>query len=221
MSISKREKKGIIRERVKKIIEVFDESYKEACCSLNYNKPHELLIATQLAAQCTDERVNIVTKELFTKYRTVQDFANASTKELEGDIMSTGFYRNKSRNIIKCCQMLINEFNGEIPDSLENILRLSGVGRKTANVVLGEIYSIPGIVIDTHAKRLSQRIGLTRNTDPVKIEFDLMDLVPKSNWTSFSHQLVFHGRQVCKARKPNCEECMIIDYCNYSEKVIK
>lgn len=203
------------KTKVKEITGIFEELYPDAECSLSYKDPLQLLIATQLAAQCTDARVNIVTKTLFQKYTDAYAFANADLKELEQDIKSTGFYHNKALNIKKCCRMIIEEFDGKVPDSMENLLKLPGVGRKTANLVLGDIFGVPGIVIDTHAKRLSNRIGLTENEDPEKIEYDLMKIIPKNNWGRFCHQLVYHGRAVCNARKPKCDECRIRDFCNY------
>lgn len=205
------------KERVKKIMQIFDNDYEDAKCTLDYKNPLQLLISTQLAAQCTDERVNIVTEKLYKKYKNAHDFANADLKELENDIRSTGFFRNKAKNIKETCRILIEKHNGEVPDNLEDLLKLPGVGRKTANVVLGNAFAIPGIVVDTHAKRLSNRIGLSCNTDPEKIGFDLMKIVPKESWTKFSHQLVFHGRSVCKARKPDCKNCNILEYCNFGQ----
>ena len=206
------------KERVKEIIRVFDELYPEACCSLDYRDPLQLLIATQLAAQCTDARVNIVTKSLFQKYRTVYDFAAADQNELEQDIKSTGFFRNKAKNIIGAAKMIISDFGGEVPSNMEDLLKLPGVGRKTANLVRGDFFGIPGIVVDTHASRLSGRIGLTANKDPEKIEYDLMEIVPKESWTNFCHQLVFHGRAVCMARKPDCDSCQIRAFCDFGQK---
>lgn len=208
------------RSRVTEIIEVFDRLYSDADCTLDYKDPLELLISTQLAAQCTDARVNIVTQSLYKKYKDVYDFAKADLSELEKDIKPTGFYRNKARNIKETCKMIIEKFDGKVPDNLDDLLTLPGVGRKTANLVLGDVYGIPGIVIDTHAKRLSNRIGLSNNEDPTKIEFDLMEIVPKENWSKFCHQLVYHGRAVCNARKPECTKCEILDYCHYGVKVI-
>lgn len=207
-----------LRQRALKIIELFAEMYPDADCSLNYTDPLQLMIATQLAAQCTDVRVNIVTKDLFNKYKTVDDFANAKQEELETDIKSTGFYHNKARNIIAACKMLINDFGGNVPSNMDDLLKLPGVGRKTANLILNDYFGIPGIVVDTHAKRLSNRIGLTDKDDPEKIEYDLMKVVPIEDWGRFCHQLVFHGRAICKARKPRCNECLIRLYCEYGRK---
>jgi endonuclease-3 len=206
------------RKRVVEIIKIFNQLYPEAQCSLDYRDPLQLLVSTQLAAQCTDARVNIVAKTLFEKYKNVYDFANADLGELEQDIKSTGFYHNKARNIKNCCIMIINTFNSKVPDNMEDLLKLPGVGRKTANLVLGDIYNVPGIVVDTHAKRLSNRIGLTKNSDPEKIEFDLMKVVPEEDWNRFSHQLVYHGRAVCNARTPKCEECKIQEHCDFFHK---
>lgn len=205
------------KERVLKIIKIFDELYTDADCSLEYRDPLQLLLATQLAAQCTDARVNIVTKTLFKKYKDVYDFANADLHELEQDIKSTGFYHNKAKNIINCCKMLIEKYNGEVPANMDDLLQLPGVGRKTANLVLGDIFKIPGIVVDTHAKRLSNRMGFTENDDPAKVEFDLMKVVPKESWNKFCHQLVYHGRAVCTARKANCDVCKVRPFCDYGQ----
>lgn len=207
------------KERVEEIIKVFDRIYPDASCSLDYKDPLQLLVSTQLAAQCTDARVNIVTKTLFQKYRNVYDFAAAEQHELEEDIKSTGFFRNKAKNIIGAAKMIISDFGGNVPSNMEDLLKLPGVGRKTANLVLGDFFGIPGIVVDTHAARLSGRIGLTGNKDPEKIEYDLMKIVPKENWTGFCHQLVFHGRAVCMARKPDCGACQIKSFCDFGSKL--
>ncbi|HOS70447.1 MAG TPA: endonuclease III [Bacillota bacterium] len=208
-----------LKSRAKKISEILFKIYPEATCSLDYNKPLELLIATMLAAQCTDERVNIVTRDLFKKYTSVYNYANANPEELEEDIRPTGFYRNKARNIIGCCKKLIKDFGGKVPDNMEDLLSLPGVGRKTANVVLGNIYKIPGIIVDTHCKRLSNRIGLTEEEDPEKIEFDLMEILPREDWTAFSNSLVYHGRAICNARKPKCVHCPIAQYCDFFNNI--
>ena len=204
-----------VKQRVLKIIEQFDKMYPEAGCSLVHRDPLQLMVATQLAAQCTDARVNIVTVDLFKKYRTVYDFAAANQEELENDIKSTGFYHNKAKNIIAACKMIISSFGGKVPSDMDDLLKLPGVGRKTANLVRNDCFGIPGIVVDTHAKRISKRIGLTENEDPEKIEYDLMKVVPKDKWGSFCHQLVYHGRAVCIARKPECEKCGIRPYCDF------
>lgn len=209
------------KDRVKAIIEEMERLYPEAGCSLEYKDPLQLMIATILAAQCTDARVNIVTQDLYKKYVTAEDFANASLEELEQDIRSTGFYHNKAKNIINACKMIISDFGGKVPSNMEDLLKLPGVGRKTANLVLGDIFGVPGVVVDTHAGRLSNRIGFTRHSDPEKIEYDLMKIIPKENWTRFCHQLVYHGRAVCSARKPNCQGCTIREYCKFGSETIK
>ena len=208
------------KKEVSAILQILDDLYPEATCSLEFTTPLELLIATILSAQCTDERVNLVTKELFQKYRTAKDYARVSQEELEDDIRSTGFFRNKAKSIRKCCAELVERFGGEVPADLDNLVTLAGIGRKTANVVLGAAFKIPGIVVDTHVKRVSQRIGLTEEKDPVKIEFDLMSCIPGEKWISFSHQVIHHGRALCKARKPLCDECKLQTLCDfYGSKV--
>lgn len=204
-----------LKKRTKDISTILYKTYPEATCSLNHEKPLELLIATMLAAQCTDLRVNIVTKELFRKYTSVYDYANANPEELEQDIKTTGFYRNKAKNIIGCCKKLIKDFGGRVPGNMQDLTSLPGVGRKTANVVLGNIFDIPGVIVDTHCKRLSNRLGLTDNDDPEKIEFDLMEIIPREDWTAFSNSLVYHGRAICDARKPKCQLCPISQYCDF------
>jgi endonuclease-3 len=199
--------------RAKKIIAVLDTLYTDADCTLEISSPMQLLISTLLAAQCTDERVNIVAQPLYEKYRTARDFANADAQELELEIRPTGFFRNKARNIINCCRMIESEFGGQVPNTMESLLRLPGVGRKTANLVLGDAFGVPGVVVDTHAGRLARRMGLTAETDPEKVEYDLMKSIPKENWTKFCHQLVLHGRAVCSARKAKCGECMASPLC--------
>ncbi|HEX2946465.1 MAG TPA: endonuclease III [Clostridia bacterium] len=203
------------KQRAAKIAEMLQELYPEAGCSLEYIDPLQLMVATILAAQCTDARVNIVTKDLFVKYRNVQDFANADLEELEQDIKSTGFYHNKAKNIIAACKMIISDFGGSVPSNMEDLLKLPGVGRKTANLILSDSFGVPGVVIDTHAKRLTNRMGLTDNEDPEKIEYDLMKLLPAEKWGNFCHQLVFHGRALCDARKPKCADCSIKPYCKF------
>lgn len=202
-----------IKERALKIIIVFKKIYAEADCTLDYESPLQLLIATQLAAQCTDARVNLVTPALFARYKTVYDFAEADEDELAELIRSTGFFRNKTKNIIACCKKLISDFGGEVPQTMDELLTLPGVGRKTANLVLGDVFGVPGIVVDTHAGRLSRRMGLTKNTDPYKVEQDLIKIIPPDEQSDFCHRLVFHGREYCDARKPRCTECPINEIC--------
>ncbi len=205
-------------QRIKAIVPILKKTYPDARTSLDHANALELLIATILAAQCTDARVNIVTKTLFKKYKSVQDWAKAPIEQIEQDIKSTGFYKNKAANIKKACRKIIDEFGGQVPNSMEQLLKLPGVGRKTANVILGNIFGIPGIVCDTHVIRLSRRLALSANSDPVKLEADLMEIVPKKMWTHFSHLLVFHGRAVCQARKPKCGVCPLAKYCPAANK---
>lgn len=212
--LRKKEKASLVLEELKKL-------YPDARCTLDFRMPLELLVATQLAAQCTDARVNIVTKDLFKKYRTVEDYASADLSELEQDIKPTGFFRNKAKNIKECCIKLIREYDGQVPDTMEELLKLPGVGRKTANVILSTVFSKPGVIVDTHCSRLANRIGLTSSNNPDIIERDLMKLLPQSDWAEFSHCLVYHGREICHARKPKCEICRILPYCDYGRKNIK
>ena len=201
------------KEIVLKIKDIFNTVYADAKCSLDFTTPHELLVAVQLSAQCTDARVNIVTKELFKKYKSVEEFALANEEELCEIIRPCGFYRTKGKNIIASSQKILNEFGGKVPDTMEDLLSLPGVGRKTANLILGDVYGIPGLVVDTHAIRLTNRIGLVAEKDPVKIEFALKKIVPPDYQTRFCHQLVYHGRAVCNAAKPACTTCPIGEYC--------
>lgn len=199
---------------IQKIINKLKNEYTNAACSLNFKNPLQLLIATVLAAQCTDKRVNKVTPFLFNKYKTAKDFANADIYELEQIIKPTGFYHAKTKNIIECCKKIVYDYNGQVPDTMEQLLTLPGVGRKTANVVLQEIYNkSEGIVVDTHCKRLSYRLGLTNNSNPQKIEQDLINIVPKKFWRDYGHLMVFHGRSVCNSRNPKCNECIIASEC--------
>ena len=200
-------------QRVKKIWPILKKTYPQAKIALHFSNPVELLIATILSAQCTDVRVNIVTKELFKKYRSAGDWAKADVRQIENDIKSTGFYRNKAKNIKGACGVILEKFKGSVPETMEGLTSLPGVGRKTANVVLGNAFGKHGIACDTHVIRLSRRIGLSENRDPVKLEFDLADIVPEKNWTMFSHLLIFHGRNICKARKPDCVNCPINSHC--------
>lgn len=202
-----------MRKKIAEIRKIFDKEYDDATCTLEYRTPLELLIATQLAAQCTDARVNIVMKDLTQKYKTVYDYADSDINELMNDIHSTGFFRNKAKNIIATCKMLISDFDGNVPNNMTDLLKLPGVGRKTANLVLGDVFGVPGIVVDTHAGRLARRIGLTKNTDPYKVELDLLKIIPPDYQSTFCHQLVYHGRKYCKSQKPLCDECCIKSLC--------
>jgi endonuclease-3 len=208
------------KERARKIVKLLKKEYPEARCSLNYRSPLELLIATILSAQCTDERVNLVTAQLFEKYRTPQDYAEAEPAELENDIRSTGFFRNKARAIQGACQMLIAKHGGRVPDAMEQLLELPGVARKTANVVLGNAYGIAsGVVVDTHVTRLSARLGLSAQKTAEKIEQDLAELIARKDWIIFPHLLIYHGRKVCKARAPLCDSCVLASDCPSAYKV--
>jgi endonuclease III len=202
-----------LRQRVRSILRILARLYPDAKCALDYGNPLQLLIATILSAQCTDVRVNMVTPALFERYRNAKAFAIATPAELETAIRSTGFFRNKARNIIACCKKIVEEHGGKVPGTMEELVVLPGIGRKTANVILGNAFDVPGITVDTHVSRLSLRLGLTRHTDPVKIERDLMELIPKKEWTMFSHRMIYHGRQVCFARKPNCAGCALARIC--------
>jgi endonuclease-3 len=207
------------QQRVAIILPILKKTYPLAKCSLNYTTPLQLITATILSAQCTDDRVNIVTKDLFRKYKTAKDLANAPIEELEKDIQSTGFYRNKAKSLKAMAQSLIDLHHGQVPKTMEELTALAGVGRKTANVVLGNAFGIDvGIVVDTHVTRLSQRLGLTKNDDAVKIEQDLIPLVPQKDWTIWSHLMIAHGRAVCQARKPKCSECPLLEYCPYGQE---
>ena len=209
-----RETKSQRKERTEQIIKLLKRAHPDAHCALNHSNAFELLLATILSAQCTDERVNIVTADLFRKYRKPEDYLKVPATELQQDVRTTGFFRNKTKSIQGACRMLVEDFNGQVPKTMEELLQLPGVARKTANVVLGVAYGIAaGIVVDTHVSRLSQRLGLTKNKDAGKIEQDLMELVPRKDWIIFSHLLIFHGRRVCKARRPLCEECVVEKLC--------
>ena len=203
-----------VKKRALKTIRLLEKEHSDAEIALTFKNPLELLISTVLSAQCTDKRVNIVTKTLFKKYETLEDYAEADIKELELDIRSTGFYHNKARHIKKCCQMLIEKFGSQVPRTMEELLELPGVARKTANIVLSNVFGIvEGIAVDTHVRRLSERLGLTQNKNQDKIEQDLMKIVPKEMWMRFSDLLVFHGRRICMAKKPKCGECVLNKIC--------
>lgn len=212
--------KRIDKKRVREIIKLLVKEIPDSRIALNFSNAFELLIATILSAQCTDTRVNQVTEYLFKKYTSPKSYVNVDAAELEEDIRPTGFYRNKTKAIKKCCQELIARYHGEVPKNLDELVSLPGVGRKTANVVLGNAFGIPGITVDTHVRRVSQRIGLTNSDDPVEIEFDLMEILPREEWTHFSNLLIWHGRRVCVARKPLCNECPIVRLCDYGSKAM-
>jgi endonuclease-3 len=202
------------KQRDAKVIELLEKEYPNAKTALNYNNPLEILVATMLSAQTTDERVNIVTEKLFKKYHKPEDYAKADLKEIEQDIHSTGFYHNKARNLKKCCQLLVEKYNSQVPKTMDEILELPGVARKTANIVLYNAYGmVTGIAVDTHVRRLSQRLGLAERDDPAKIEQELMQITQKEKWMKLTDLLIFHGRQVCIARKPKCEICVLNKFC--------
>lgn len=210
--------KRVTKERVRKICDILNETYTtEYKCYLNHENAWQLLIATMLSAQCTDARVNIVTEKLFQKYTSLNAFAQADLKELERDIYSTGFYKNKAKNIIGAASQILNRHGGEVPESIEELTALDGVGRKTANVIRGNIFREPSIVVDTHVKRISKKLCLTKNDDPVKIEHDLMKVLPKEQWILYNIQIITHGRNVCIARRPKCGECTLQSVCPSNE----
>ncbi len=202
-----------VRRRSLQINRALMRLYPDAQCALHHDSPLQLLVATILSAQCTDVRVNLVTPALFSRFSDAQSFATAEQVELETYIQSTGFFRNKARNIIGCCKELVEKHGGAVPETMEELVVLPGVGRKTANVILGNAFATPGITVDTHVGRLSRRMGLTTNDDPVKVEHDLMALLPRKEWTDFSHRMIHHGRQVCHARKPACDACTLARLC--------
>jgi endonuclease-3 len=202
-----------LRDRARRIVRRLAELYPDAHCALVHDGPLQLLVATILSAQCTDTRVNLVTPALFARYPDAAAFAGARPSELEALIQSTGFFRNKARNLIRCCQQLVERHGGHVPATMEELVALAGIGRKTANVILGNAFATPGIPVDTHVGRLSRRMGLTRETDPVKVERDLTALVPAKDWTDFGHRMIFHGRQVCHARAPKCDGCALSRLC--------
>ena len=217
-----KESKEEIKQRARTIVKKLRTAYPQPKTALEFVNPLQLLIATILSAQCTDEQVNKVTPGLFAKYPTAADFAGANPRELERDIYSTGFYKNKARNIIACCREIIDKHAGVVPNSMDQLVQLPGVGRKTANCVLGGAFGVQsGIVVDTHVLRLAARMGLTRQEDPVKVERDLMVLVPRSDWYDFSNTMILHGRNICDARKPDCPECIVSSVCPSAKKFSK
>jgi len=201
------------KRHASRVLKVLAEQYPDAVCSLRHANPLQLLIATILSAQCTDERVNLVTPALFARYPDARAFAQAEPRELERYIQSTGFFRNKAKSIIGCCQALVERHGGEVPRTLDELVVLPGVGRKTANVVLGNAFGVPGLVVDTHVMRLSQRMGLTEETTPEKIEQDLMTILPRKSWVDFGHRMIYHGRKICQARSPKCDVCPLRRFC--------
>jgi len=201
------------KERAQAIYRILTKRYPNVRCELDFKNPLQLLIATVLSAQCTDKRVNAVTPALFKRYKKVGDFAGADLRELQGIIKSTGFYRAKAKNIKGLATKILSEFNGKVPDKLEELIKLPGVGRKTANVVLGHAFDTPGITVDTHFGRLSRRFGWTKETDPVKVEFEVMELIPRKEWTNLSQRMIWHGRRICHARKPACGACPLAELC--------
>ncbi len=206
------------RSKSTEILSILKKTYPDAHCELDFSNPLELLVATILSAQCTDARVNIVTKALFKKYRSAEDYARAKTVDLEQDIRSTGFYKNKAKSIQGACRLIVEKFGGQVPKTLEELVTLPGVGRKTANVILGNAYGIPGITCDTHVIRLSERLGLSKLKDPVKLEFALQKIIPQKDWTIASHVIIWHGRRRCFARKPDCPRCPVLRLCAYPYK---
>ena len=207
-------------EKIGPILKILDEHYPEAHCTLDFTNPLELVVATVLSAQCTDAKVNQVTPGVFKKYPTPAAYAAAPLAELEEAIHPTGFFRQKAKSVQGICRALTEKYGGKVPDSLEELVKLPGIGRKTANVILGNAFNVPGITVDTHLGRVSQRLGLTANKDPVKIEFDLMPLVPKEHWTKFSHQIIWHGRSLCTAKAPQCPVCPLQPYCDYGRQAV-
>jgi endonuclease-3 len=202
-----------IQQRSRRLCRGLAKLYSDAHCALHFENPLQLLVATILSAQCTDVRVNMVTPALFVRFPDAQAFADADQGELEKAIQSTGFFRNKAKSIKAACKAIVEVHHGQVPGTMEELTTLPGVGRKTANVILGNAFGVPGITVDTHVGRLSKRMGLTKHDDPVKVEHDLMAVIPRRDWTMFSHRMIFHGRQVCSARKPNCEGCLLAVDC--------
>lgn len=222
MASSTKEKNSDVSRRIGKILAQLKKDYPDSSIALDYANPLQLLIATILSAQCTDVRVNMVTPALFKKYKSARDFAAANQSELELEIRSTGFFRNKAKSIITCCRALVEKHNGQVPKTMEELTELGGVGRKTANCVLGEAYGInSGVIVDTHVRRVSQRLGLSEEEDPEKIEGDLMKLLPQDEWYKFSSTIILFGRNVCDARKPDCENCALFRLCPSGEELMK
>lgn len=218
IQLAEQQHRSSVKSNIKEILPLLKKQYSNAKCALNFKNPLELLIATILSAQCTDERVNMVTEKLFKKYKNVKEFANANLQEFEKDIYSTGFYRNKAKNILGTANIIYKKHKGKVPKDFEELLKLPGVARKTANCVMGNAFNIPtGVVVDTHVSRITQKLGLTKNKDPKKIEEDLIKLLPKEEWINFSHMIIWHGRKVCIARRPKCEICSLRKLCPGAE----
>ncbi len=206
------------KEKALQICRLLEQKYPDALCSLTYSQPHELMIAGRLSAQCTDARVNIVTKDLFAKYKSIEDFANADIKDVEEIVKPCGLYKTKAKSIVEMCQQIIADFGGEIPQTIEELTTLSGIGRKTANLIMGDVFHKPAIVTDTHCIRICGRLGLTKNTDPVKVEQDLLKIIPPELSSDFCHRLVLFGRETCKARGEKCTECVLGEICSANKK---
>ena len=206
------------KKRAGQVSKTFAKLYPKPKISLDFKSPLELLVATILSAQCTDERVNIVTKGLFKKYSKAKDYANAPVEQMQEDIRSTGFYKNKTKSILNCCTDIVDKHGGEVPGTMAELVKLAGVGRKTANVILGHCFGVPGVVVDTHVSRVSKRLGFTTEKNAEKIERDLMELLDKKDWTKFSNRMILFGRNTCKARKPQCADCKIYELCPSEEK---
>ena len=206
------------RQRAQKIVDILEKQYPDAKCTLDYTSPHQLMVSAILAAQCTDERVNQVTPELFKKYPSIEAFANADYDELEEMIKSTGFFRNKTKAIIESARQIVADYDGKVPDTIEELTKLSGVGRKTANLLLGCAYGKPAVIVDTHVKRVAKRLGLTDQEDPTKVEFELREVLPPEEWTRFNHLIVAHGRAICKAPTPRCEICPVLALCPFGQE---
>jgi endonuclease-3 len=203
------------KENINKVLKILSETYPNAKCALNFNSPYELLVSTILSAQCTDKRVNVVTENLYKEYNTPEKMVTLSEEELEEKIRSCGFYKNKSKNILETSRIILSEHNGKVPKTMEELNKLPGVGRKTANVVLSNAFGIPAIAVDTHVFRVSNRIGLAKGKTPEQVEKELMKNIPKHMWSDTHHYLIWHGRNICKARKPDCEKCPVAPYCEY------
>lgn len=217
MPVSSRESQKARQQRAREVYDRLFAHYPDATCSLDYRRPLELLVATILAAQCTDARVNIVTKDLFKKYKTCQDYVDVPATQLEKEIQTCGFFRQKTKSIQNTCRAILDDFGGKVPGTMEELTRLPGVGRKTANVILGQCFNVPGVIVDTHCRRVTNRLAFTKNDDPTKIEQDLMKVWDREHWTMYSHLMVFHGRAICVARGPKCSQCPVRELCPFPD----